>query len=248
MSSNFSGKRKAFLVGLNYKGSSNALYGCENDVRTMKQRFENIWKVSSNDIVTKLDGELSPDKGFIDCFNEMIEGSSPGDLFFVHYSGHGFQLKDDNNDEADGYDEALMLNTSYVKDDDISDVLKKLPEKTTVCMIFDCCHSGTMADLPFLYSKGKEYRYANYDKYKCDVVCISGCTDNSTSADAWIDGKGSYGALTAMLLDVFDGADANTTWKQVIDKTVDKVKKAGYKQVPQFSSTRQDLLKSKIIV
>lgn len=248
MSSNFSGKRKAFLVGLNYKGTSNELHGCENDVRTMKQRFENIWKVSPDNIVMKMDGELTQENGFINHFDEMTKEASAGDLFFLHYSGHGFQIKDDNHDEADGYDEAIMLNTSYVRDDEISNVLKKLPEKTTVCMIFDCCHSGTMADLPFLYSRGKEYRYANYDSYKCDVVAISGCTDSGTSADAWIDGKGSYGALTAMLLDVFDESDANTTWKQVIDKTVVKVKKAGYKQVPQFSATRQDLINSKVIV
>lgn len=239
-------KKRGLLVGLNYKGTTNELHGCENDVKAMRIRFESIWKVPKNDIVMKFDGELTPDKGFLQCLEDLIKDASAGDSFFLHYSGHGFQIKDDNGDETDGYDEAIMLNNSYVRDDDIADILKKLPEKVIVVMIFDCCHSATMADLPFLYSKGKQYRYANYDKFKCDIICISGCLDTGTSADAWISGKGSYGALTATLLDQIDESNKYTTWKQVIDKTIVKIKKAGYSQLPQFSATHQALLNSKI--
>lgn len=242
------GKRKALLVGLNYKGTSNELGGCENDVKVMKERFSRLWKVPESNIVTKLDGELTPTHNFLYHLNELVKDAVSGDFLFFHYSGHGLQIPDDNGDEADGLDEALMTNVGLVRDDDIAKVLKSIPSGVTIFMIFDCCHSATMADLSYQYSNGTEYRYANYDHFQCNVVTISGCQDTQTSADAWISEKRDfYGALTATLGPILDRSNQNTTWKQVIDQAVFKIRRDGYTQVPQFGATKQSLLRTKVL-
>jgi hypothetical protein len=70
--------------------------------------------------------------------------------------GHGAYLKDDNNDEADGYDETLIPldyeKSGQIRDDDL---LRKLvlPMKAGVFVtsVMDCCHSGTVLDLPYKF-------------------------------------------------------------------------------------------------
>ena len=243
-----SNKRKALLIGLNYKGTPNELNGCENDIQSMKERFSRVWNVPEDNIAMKMDGDLTHEQGLIYHLNELVKDAVSGDSLLFHYSGHGLQIPDDNGDEADGLDEAIMTNVGLVRDDEIADVLKTIPEGVKIFMIFDCCHSATMADLCFHYSNGREYRYANYDRFKCDVVTISGCQDTQTSADAWISEKRDFfGALTASLLPIFDKANKNTTWKQVIDAAVWDVRKAGYAQIPQFCSTKQSLLRTKVL-
>ena len=38
----------------------------------------------------------------------MVEGAQAGDNLFMHYSGHGGSMRDDNGDEKDGMDETLV--------------------------------------------------------------------------------------------------------------------------------------------
>ena len=69
-------------------------------------------------------------------------------------------------------------------------------------MIFDCCHSGTMADLPFRYTGGDVCTIESNKKFSGDIITISGCRDDQTSADAWIrEERNSYGALTYSIID-----------------------------------------------
>ena len=50
-----------------------------------------------------------------------------GDAIFLHYSGHGTKIRDDDGDEADGYDEALcprdFQSAGMIRDDDLYDIL-----------------------------------------------------------------------------------------------------------------------------
>jgi hypothetical protein len=41
-------------------------------------------------------------------FRWLVAGAKDGDALFMHYSGHGGSMKDDNNDEDDGKDETLV--------------------------------------------------------------------------------------------------------------------------------------------
>lgn len=79
------------------------------------------------------------------------------DQLFVYFSAHGLQLDDDNDDEADGRDEALALAgfsvgpkgdnakvSGVLLDDRLAELLAALPNKYTL-VIADTCHSGSIS-------------------------------------------------------------------------------------------------------
>lgn len=93
-------------------------------------------------------------KDFEEAFDWLAKTAGPNDLVLVYYSGHGTTLPDDNGDEADGYDEALVpydLNDpqnldsadKYIRDDELKDWLNNI-NAGAVITLFDACHSGGM--------------------------------------------------------------------------------------------------------
>jgi metacaspase-1 len=92
-------------------------------------------------------------------FENMASLVQPGDIVVIHYSGHGQQIQDDNQDELDGWDESIIpwdaqirMNDKYhgenhLRDDEIktlTDQLRiKLGPEGNLLLILDACHSGT---------------------------------------------------------------------------------------------------------
>jgi len=92
----------------------------------------------------------------------LVTGSQPGDHLFFHFSGHGSQVKDTSGDEEDGFDETLIpvdfRTAGQIIDDELHDrMVKPLKKGVRLTAIFDCCHSGTLLDLPFVYKASGEY-------------------------------------------------------------------------------------------
>jgi len=107
------------------------------------------------------DGEhVEPTKdNMLEAYRAIVEASEPGDAVFLHYSGHGCRIPDDNGDEEDGYDEALVprdyQEAGVIRDDELFDVIvKPLSEGVTLTAIMDCCHSATVLDLPYMFKPG----------------------------------------------------------------------------------------------
>lgn len=79
----------------------------------------------------------------------LAQGVGPKDRVFFYFSGHGTQVPDQNNDETDGLDEAMVLHdidgksySGLYVDDDFGAALKKIPSQNVIVMV-DACHSGT---------------------------------------------------------------------------------------------------------
>ncbi|NHE58981.1 caspase family protein [Cyclobacterium plantarum] len=90
----------------------------------------------------------------------LVANAKPGAVMVFHYSGHGQQVFDDNGDEKDGYDEALVpydapmvySDASYrgekhLRDDELGglfiDVRERLGPSGDLIVVLDACHSGT---------------------------------------------------------------------------------------------------------
>lgn len=73
------------------------------------------------------------------------------------YSGHGTKIRDDDfNEEEDGYDEALVpvdyKQSGVIRDDDLYEILiADLADGVHMVSLMDCCHSGTILDLPYIF-------------------------------------------------------------------------------------------------
>ena len=91
----------------------------------------------------------------------MVNNTESGDCAFFHYSGHGGRVKDDDGDEEDGYDETLIpvdyQKAGQIRDDVVySELVGRMPEGSTLTCLMDCCHSGTVLDLPYTFKADGE--------------------------------------------------------------------------------------------
>ncbi|KAI0833389.1 caspase domain-containing protein [Trametes gibbosa] len=156
------GKKKALCVGINYFGQSAELKGCINDARNVVQFLKELWGYREDDIVVLTDDASNPRQiptrdNILAAMQWLVRGAQPNDSLFFHYSGHGGQTKDLDGDEADGYDEVIYPvdfdQSGHIVDDLMHEIMvKPLPPGCRLTAIFDSCHSGSVLDLPYIYS------------------------------------------------------------------------------------------------
>lgn len=226
-------KNKAILLGLNYPGTRFRLSGCVNDVRN-GQRY---LKKHNYDTKLLIDRNVSKNYNVLEALEELAK--SDADKVFFHYSGHGTRKRDQNGDEADGWDEVVFSKDGVeISDDDICKVVQSIKGKT-VFLIFDCCHSGSIVDLPFQLNPNGSVDKVNSKKFNSDIICISGCKDHQTSADI-TEGNVSYGALSKTLYDLLR-KNRCKTWKNLWNTLTNEMRKKGYSQIPQISASDSHL-------
>ena len=203
--------RVALLFGINNYGGSHNLNGCLNDIALAASKLPNfqIRKFEDADVTRG---------NFIEQIAYALVNSVPGDVIYIHYSGHGTFVEDRNADEVDGYDEALYLIDGPLIDDDLNNCLRGTPEGVNVVLLLDSCYSGSATRapgksrfmppafemVPHLRIKRKFYDYMSW-------VVFSGCAENQTSADAEIDGT-YFGAFSYYALNCLKGNMTYKTW------------------------------------
>jgi len=233
--------KRALLIGINYKGTSNQLYGCINDVNNVQQHLlSNGFNQADIKVLTD-DTSVKPTKAnILAALRTLLTSGQPGDLLFLMYSGHGSYTLDRNGDESTGYDQMIMpLDLNMIVDDELKSLLvSSLKPKTTLFAMFDSCYSGSVLDLRYQYMDS-----LNYDQYtenakqldtKGDVLMVSGCNDYQTSVDAFINRQAS-GAMTWSLLESLKQSP-KCTWREMVKNMRDLLKTSQYEQIPQLSS------------
>ena len=154
------GTKRALLIGINYVGhSSGVLSGCHNDVLNMVEYLKDVHGFEDENITILMDDgnhTLPNYAEIMAAYRNLVEESQPGDAVFCHYSGHGGKLVDDDGDEADGYDETLVpldyQTNGQIRDDELyTTLIGAMKKGVTLTCIMDCCHSGTILDLPYRF-------------------------------------------------------------------------------------------------
>ena len=207
-------KSKAILFGINYvKTPSAKLRGCANDVHNMGKYLKENEAYDVVKIYTDEDNEYKTRGQFIinSIYKLALDSHRYGlEKVWIHLSGHGCGIDDRNGDEDDGKDECILPSDfqrcGVITDDLIKRVLRYFHINTKVTCIFDCCHSGTIGDLKYVYTNDQNVPKTDNISSKCraNICLISGCMDNQTSADAYnVQGKRQFsGAMTSCLLTV----------------------------------------------
>jgi len=157
--------KRALLVGINYVGhSAGVLRGCHNDVDNMRAYIRSQG-YGDNDVMVLMDkdgtpGHLMPTRvNITNAIKWLMKDLKAGDSVFFHYSGHGGQVKDSDGDEEDGMDETLCPldypTAGQITDDELHVlIVKAVPDGVKMVCVFDCCHSGSILDLPYTYQPG----------------------------------------------------------------------------------------------
>jgi len=158
-----SGVRRAMLVGINYVGQKGELKACHNDVENIKDYLIKAQGFREAEMLILKDDGHHPNptkQNIMDGFVRLTQYSQPGDVVFVSFSGHGGRVVDTSGDEDDGFDESLIpldfKENGHIVDDDILDIfVKKMKGGVTCTVVMDCCHSGSVMDLPYFFSADK---------------------------------------------------------------------------------------------
>lgn len=160
--SNCSGRRKALLIGINYFGQDGELRGCINDTVNVSAFLVENYGYKREDMVILTDDATNPllqptKDNILRAMQWLVAGAQPNDALFLHYSGHGGQTEDTDGDEEDGFDEVIypvdFKTAGHIVDDEIHfTVVKPLQPGVRLTCIFDSCHSGSVLDLPYIYS------------------------------------------------------------------------------------------------
>jgi hypothetical protein len=184
-------KKLALLVGLNYPGDTKyMLNGSYNDVLLVQNHlidnegFKNEHILILSDKNPK-DSQLSGTFfNIVKRIKEIIELATSDDVCFFYFSGHGRQIVDTNNDEIDFKDECFIPSDhtkNIITDDLIYDLFSNA--NCSVISMFDCCSSGSIADLKYKFSLNPYSLITNLsinDESK-DIVCLSSCSESKDS-------------------------------------------------------------------
>lgn len=237
--------KRALLIGINYTGTQDALNGCVNDISNInKFLLENVGGYNSITVLTDdPKSQIKPTKQNMESnIKKFVTGCKSGDTLFFYYSGHGSTLRDNNGDESDGQDSVLVpldyQKSGVIRDDWLfTNMVNCLPAGVLLWAFTDCCHSGTMLDL--------RYNYPLVDNNECkedlsskktlsNVYYISGCKDEQTSAETYLNSK-IQGALTWSFLDTVN-TKKDLSWKELVHNIREKLKTKNLVQIPQFST------------
>ena len=177
-------KKKSLLIGINYTGSSHALEGCQQDVDNIRKFITSQGYPTDqrSQLVMRDDDQTDPNGKFWPTGKNIMAAmqwlvSEPGTCNFLHYSGHGGQVADTDGNRVSGYDSTIVP-VDYEKKGQIpSGVLHKilvsrLPPKSTLFMIFDCCHSGSVAELPYIYRADADGNVSMMDNVKAGMRLV----------------------------------------------------------------------------
>jgi hypothetical protein len=243
----------ALLIGINYSSlSSGQLNGCINDVTNMRQILIRNYGYRSRNIKMLTDDTYQKPtyQNIIQELSVLLQKAKQCTEIFLHYSGHGSYIPDENGDETDRKDECLIpldyQQKGFLTDDMIYNMfLSKLSPYCKATIVIDACHSATSFDLPFKYNKDTNV-WENMNQHNIqnkNIVMISGCRDDQTSSDAYL--NGSYnGAMTFALASVLDKNSYKLSWKQLMEQMCIFLETNNFEQKPQLSTSNQFNLES----
>ena len=236
-----SGGYKALLVGIDYKGTDYELNGCINDVKNISQFL--LGKNIPEDKMCILtdNTEVKPTKmNIINYYTKLLKDARSGDQLVFFYSGHGSTIVNKSlNKDTEPLDDVLItIDSNYIIDDDLNAIIQaNLKPNVKLFVLIDCCHSGTMLDLKYNYPMTSTVPGVVIDNSskdtKSQVFYISGCKDDQTSMDAFINSK-AQGAMTWAFLEAVK-ENPTLSWNKIISAIRNNLKKFQFTQIPQFS-------------
>jgi hypothetical protein len=267
----------ALLIGINsYPNFAprGQLSGCISDIEAMRLVLETSFNFPENHVVSLTD-ELATREGILTAMKDLVQRVGKDDIVVFHYSGHGSQMRDLEGDEPDGLDETIVPSDSGrdphpnrdIKDDEIYLWLKDLTAKTsTVTLIFDCCHSGTIvrddfggaarwvetdlrpaaelppSPIPLAFrgglDGGRDVGPSGWLPIGERYVLISGCSRDEKACEIEEPAGTRHGALTFYLTQELHKAQSGTTYRDVFEALAPRLSARFQDQHPQLEGAR----------
>ena len=151
----------ALLIGIgNYPADGGwQRINATNDLSVISDALRN--RGFQEDHIFLLKDQYATREGILNAWRQgLLPRVHDGDVVYFQFSGHGQQVADDNGDELDGYDEAIVPYDSplryqegvyqgenLLRDDELNnlftDLRRRLGPGGNLMVVIDACHSGT---------------------------------------------------------------------------------------------------------
>ena len=149
---------RALLVGINrHANPAFDLQGAVNDARNMHELLTGYLGFEAGQVRVLTDAEATREAILREAREWLVEGTRPGARALLYFAGHGYHQADDDGDEADERDEALVPHdarlvsgsgeppqfANLILDDEVGALFDELSDRQGY-LIVDACHSGTI--------------------------------------------------------------------------------------------------------
>ena len=245
----------ALLIGINYKGIEDSeLTGCIDDVIRMRDMLINELGYQSQNITILRDDtdnrDLYPTRNNImRKMEEFVTDKTVDDDLWFHYSGHGSLRRDRSNDEKENIDSVVIPNdfqtNGVILDDDIYSIIKNVKGK--LFLLFDCCHSGSICDLPWTVSYiDNKIIKSNINTNihdNANIYAISGSTDMQVSMEKYNEFlQKKVGALTNAFLMLLHNNKYNVDIKDLFIEICRYLSYSELEQNPTLSCSTENII------
>jgi hypothetical protein len=250
-----SSTKKALLIGINYTSIPEIkLNGCIDDVVNVRNVLIDAYDYSSANITMLRDDFTDPAftptrDNILQCLSTLAQQSSSLDEIWVHYSGHGSQINnlnismDGNPNPLDSILVPIDYQTSrFILEDDLLAIIQQI--KCRAILMFDCCHSGSICELPYSVVYKSPTSYANVKNNNVvvknpNIFVFSGCKDNQTCADTYnAILNDPAGAFTNTFIECLRNSRHNTSLLLLYRDICVSLANAGFTQTPVLSLSR----------
>lgn len=153
-------ERYALLIGIGqYPETSGweSIHG-DNDVSIIRPLL--LEQGFKEENITVLINESATKQAIMNALDGLRENAHKGDIFYIHFSGHGQQVSDLDGDEEDHFDESwvpydaqkryiagIYEGENHILDDELNHYLNGLRSVVgsigKIILISDACHSGS---------------------------------------------------------------------------------------------------------
>ncbi|KAK3936522.1 peptidase C14 [Diplogelasinospora grovesii] len=158
-------RKKALIIGINYAGSNHELNGCWNDALNVRDFLVNErgFSPDPSDMVVMTDERKNQGTPFYPTTHNMMAAfqwlssyNRPGDIVWLSYSGHGGQVRDPDGDRESGFDDTIcpvdFERSGQINSDTLHrSIVSPMHPQARLTILFDCCHSGSACELPFVF-------------------------------------------------------------------------------------------------
>jgi metacaspase-1 len=217
-----SAKKKGLLIGINYRYSSNKLYGCINDVISMENKLRNTYGFTGFSILTDDTINKPTVHNILVELANIFNTSNDGDTIVIHFSGHG---------TSGGH---LLALDGYIDHNNFTRIIcNNLKDNVKVLVILDCCHSSSVMDLKYNFDSVN----MNILETKEQIVVLSGCKSNQYSLESYID-RLPQGLMTWSLLESLN-TNSKISWRDLIINMQTLLSHSIFPQVPQICSGKK---------
>jgi uncharacterized caspase-like protein len=238
--------KKALLIGIDYVSNpENSLDGCINDIIIIRNMLIDAYAYDESDIIIMRDDSgdfIAPTKtNIMSNLNLLVSDSENLEEIWFHYSGHGSQLQNQNSELREIIIPSNYKEEGVIQDIELFELIKNL--KCRTIMVFDCCHSGSICDMPWSFEYvNPEHMITHTNNVIIEnqnIHVFSGCRDNQTSADSLNSLDQSVGAFSNAFVESLRSSNHNINIMDLYKNTCIHLWKNDYNQNPILSSSNK---------